>query len=180
MVSAQEISDELYASISNSVMKCSSTVDVSVIINAFDILTNKVNHVNSVLQQRVDTWEACLTVDETDNNADKEYSDLEYFNLDVEQNMCPSVLRKTTCGNKLITEEEATDKYGRISKERQRHLKKKSLFNKNIYVCFDCYKSETRTKSKLKKRKRSPMATKNGLKTYQTRRKEFSEQLISI
>ena len=87
MVSAQEISDELYASISNSVMKCSSKVDVSVIINAFDILTNKVNHVNSVLQQRVDTWEACLTVDETDNNADKEYSDLEYFNLDVEQNI---------------------------------------------------------------------------------------------
>ena len=85
-------------------MKCSSTVDVSVIINAFDILTNKVNHVNSVLQQRVDTWEACLTVDETDNNADKEYSDLEYFNLDVKQNMCPSVLRKNSCGNELITE----------------------------------------------------------------------------
>ena len=153
MVSAQEISDEIYASISNSVIKHGSTVDVSVIINAFDILTNKVNHVNSVLQQRVDTWEACLTVDETDNNADKEYSDLEYFNLDVEQNMCPSILRKNSCGNKLITEEEARDSIGRISKQRQRQVKKPSLFNKNIYVCFHCYKSETRTKSKLKKRK---------------------------
>ena len=73
MVSAQEISDELYASIRNSVIKHGSTVDVSVIIKVFDILTNKVNRVNSVLQQGVDTWEECLTVDETDNAADKKY-----------------------------------------------------------------------------------------------------------
>ena len=73
MVSAQEISDELYASIRNSVIKHGSTVDVSVIINAFDSFTNKVNHVNSLLQRRVDSWEKCLTVDETDDAADKEY-----------------------------------------------------------------------------------------------------------
>ncbi len=42
MVSAQEISDELYASIRNSVIKHGSTVDASVIIKAFDILTNKI------------------------------------------------------------------------------------------------------------------------------------------
>ena len=77
MVSAQEISDELYASIRNSVIKHGSTVDVSVIIKAFDILTNKVNAVNSLFQQRVDSWEKCLTVDETDIAADKE----EYFNF---------------------------------------------------------------------------------------------------
>ena len=99
MVNSQELSDQLYTSVSKIVKKHGSTVDVSVIIKAFDILTNKVNHVNSVLQQGVDTWEECLTVDETDNAADKKY-----FNLDVEQNMCPSVLRKNSCGNELITE----------------------------------------------------------------------------
>ena len=99
MINAQEISDQLYTSISKIVRKHGSTVDVSVIINAFDSFTNKVNHVNSLLQRRVDSWEKCLTVDETDNAADKKY-----FNLDVEQNMCPSVLRKNSCGNELITE----------------------------------------------------------------------------
>ena len=78
MASAQEISDELYASISNSVMKRSSTVDVSVIIKAFDILTNKVNAVNSLFQRRVDSWEKCLTVDETDNAADNIFN---YINI---------------------------------------------------------------------------------------------------
>ena len=53
--------------------KHGSTVDVSVIINAFDSFTNKVNHVNSLLQRRVDSWEKCLTVGETDDAADKEY-----------------------------------------------------------------------------------------------------------
>ena len=84
MVNAQEISSQLYASMSKIVRKHGSTVDVSVITNAFNNFTNKVNAVNSLFQQRVDTWEKCLTVDETDNAADKEYSHLEYFNLDVE------------------------------------------------------------------------------------------------
>ena len=70
MVNAQELSDQLYASISKIVTKHGSTVDVSVIIKAFDILTNKVNAVNSLFQQRVGSWEKCLTVDETDNAAD--------------------------------------------------------------------------------------------------------------
>ena len=78
MVNAQDISDQLYASISKIQTKHGSTVDVSVIINAFNSFTNKVNDVNSLLQQRVDSWEKCLTVDETDNAADKEYSHLEY------------------------------------------------------------------------------------------------------
>ena len=80
MITAQEISNQLYTSISKIVRKHGSTVDVSVIINAFDSFTNKVNDVNSLLQQRVDSWEKCLTVGETDNAADKEYSHLEYFN----------------------------------------------------------------------------------------------------
>ena len=79
MVNAQDISDQLYASIPKIVTKHGSTVGVSVIINAFDSFTNKVNDVNSLLQRRVDSWEKCLTVDETDNAADKEYSHLEYF-----------------------------------------------------------------------------------------------------
>ena len=49
MVNAQDISDQLYASISKIVRKHGSTVDVSVIINAFDNFTNKVNAVNSSL-----------------------------------------------------------------------------------------------------------------------------------
>ena len=77
MANAQEISSQLYASISKIVTKHGSAVDVSVIINAFDSFTNKVNDVNSLLQQRVDSWEKCLTVDETDNAAEKEYSHLE-------------------------------------------------------------------------------------------------------
>ena len=78
MVDSQQISDQLYTSVSKIVKKHGSTVDVSVIINAFNSFTNKVNDVNSLLQQRVDSWEKCLTVDETDNAADKEYSHLEY------------------------------------------------------------------------------------------------------
>jgi len=77
MVDSQQISDQLYTSVSKIVKKHGSTVDVSVIINAFDSFTNKVNHVNSLLQRRVDSWEKCLTVDETDIAADKE----EYFNF---------------------------------------------------------------------------------------------------
>ena len=73
MVNAQEISSQLYASMSKIVRKHGSTVDVSVITNAFNNFTNKVNAVNSLFQQRVDTWEKCLTVDETDDAADKEY-----------------------------------------------------------------------------------------------------------
>ena len=76
MVDSQQISDQLYTSVSKIVKKHGSTVDVSVIINAFDSFTNKVNDVNSLLQQRVDSWEKCLTVDETDIAADEE----EYFN----------------------------------------------------------------------------------------------------
>ena len=73
MVDSQQISDQLYTSVSKIVKKHGSTVDVSVIINAFDSFTNKVNYVNSLLQRRVDSWEKCLTVDETDDAADKEY-----------------------------------------------------------------------------------------------------------
>ena len=73
MITAQEISNQLYTSISKIVRKHGSTVDVSVIINAFDSFTKKVNYVNSLLQRRVDSWEKCLTVDETDDAADKEY-----------------------------------------------------------------------------------------------------------
>ena len=69
MVNAQDISDQLYASISKIVTKHGPTVDVSIIINAFNSFTNKVNDVNSLLQRRVDSWEKCLTVDETDNAA---------------------------------------------------------------------------------------------------------------
>ena len=57
--------------------KHGSTVDVSVIVNAFDSFTNKVNYVNSLLQRRVDSWEKCLTVDETGNN------NSEYFNANL-------------------------------------------------------------------------------------------------
>ena len=77
MVDSQQISDQLYTSVSKIVKKHGSTVDVSVIINAFDNFTKKVNDVNSLLQRRVDSWEKCLTVDETDIAADKE----EYFNF---------------------------------------------------------------------------------------------------
>ena len=73
MVNSQELSDQLYTSVSKIVKKHGSTVDVSGIINAFDSFTNKVNYVNSLLQRRVDSWEKCLTVDETDDAADKEY-----------------------------------------------------------------------------------------------------------
>ena len=73
MVNSQELSDQLYTSVSKIVKKHGSTVDVSVIINAFDSFTNNVNYVNSLLQRRVDSWEKCLTVDETDDAADKEY-----------------------------------------------------------------------------------------------------------
>ena len=73
MVNSQELSDQLYTSVSKIVKKHGSTVDVSVIINAFDSFTNKVNYVNSLLQRRVDSWEKCLTVGETDDAADKEY-----------------------------------------------------------------------------------------------------------
>ena len=81
MITAQEISNQLYTSISKIVRKHGSTVDVSVITNAFNNLTNKVNAVNSLFQQRVDSWEKCLTVDETDIAADKEE---EYFNKKYE------------------------------------------------------------------------------------------------
>ena len=77
MVDSQQISDQLYTSVSKILTKHGSTVDVSVIGEAFDSFTNKVNYVNSLLQQRVDSWEKCLTVDETDNAAEKEYSHLE-------------------------------------------------------------------------------------------------------
>ena len=70
MVDSQQISDQLYTSVSKIVTKHGSTVDVSVIVEAFDSFTNKVNYVNSLLQRRVDSWEKCLTVDETDNAAD--------------------------------------------------------------------------------------------------------------
>ena len=80
MINAEEISDQLYTSISKIVRKHGSTVDVSVITNAFNNLTNKVNAVNSLFQQRVDSWEKCLTVDETDIAADEE----EYFNKKYE------------------------------------------------------------------------------------------------
>ena len=73
MVNSQQISDQLYTSISKIVTKHGSTVDVSVIVNAFDSFTNKVNYVNSLLQRRVDSWEKCLTVDETGNNNNSEY-----------------------------------------------------------------------------------------------------------
>ena len=72
MITAQEISNQLYTSISKIVRKHGSTVDVSVLTNAFNNFTNKVNAVNSLFQQRVDSWEKCLTVDETDIAADKE------------------------------------------------------------------------------------------------------------
>ena len=77
MVNSQELSDQLYTSISRIIKKHEPTVDVSVIINAFDSFTNKVNAVNNLFQRRVDSWEKCLTVDETDIAADKE----EYFNF---------------------------------------------------------------------------------------------------
>ena len=77
MVNSQQISDRLYTSISKIVTKHGSTVDVSVIVNAFDSFTNKVNYVNSLLQRRVDSWEKCLTVDETGNN------NSEYFNANL-------------------------------------------------------------------------------------------------
>ena len=48
MVNSQELSDQLYTSVSKIVKKHGSTVDVSVIINAFDSFTNKVNHLNSL------------------------------------------------------------------------------------------------------------------------------------
>eukprot|EP00942_MAST-04A_sp_MAST-4A-sp1_P000273 g273.t1 len=116
------------------VRKHGSTVDVSVIINAFNNFTNKVNAVNSLFQRRVDSWEKCLTVDETDNAADKEYSHLEYFNLDVEQNMCPSrIRRRMTCRNNLITKEKAKDKWGRINDANQK-LVKKSLYLMKIFL----------------------------------------------
>ena len=73
MVNSQEVSDQLYTCISKIVIKHGYTVDVFVIVNAFDSFTNKVNYVNSFLQRRVDSWEKCLTVDETDDAADKEY-----------------------------------------------------------------------------------------------------------
>ena len=56
MVDSQQISDQLYTSVSKIVTKHGSTVDVSVIINAFDNFTKKVNDVNSLLQRRVDSW----------------------------------------------------------------------------------------------------------------------------
>ena len=68
MVDSQQISDQLYTSVSKIVTEHGSTVDVSVIVDAFDSFTNKVNYVNSLLQRRVDSWEKCLTVDETGNN----------------------------------------------------------------------------------------------------------------
>ena len=77
MVNSQQISDQLYTSISKIVTKHGSTVDVSVIVNTFDSFTNKVNYVNSLLQRRVDSWEKCLTVDETGNN------NSEYFNANL-------------------------------------------------------------------------------------------------
>ena len=73
MVNSQQISNQLYTSVSKIVKKHGSTVDVSVIINTFNSFTNKVSYVNSLLQRRVDSWEKCLTVDETDDAADKEY-----------------------------------------------------------------------------------------------------------
>ena len=73
MVDSQQISDQLYTSVSKIVTEHGSTVDVSVIVEAFDSFANKVNYVNSLLQRRVDSWEKCLTVDETDNAAGKEY-----------------------------------------------------------------------------------------------------------
>ena len=63
MVDSQQISDQLYTSVSKIVTEHGSTVDVSVIVEAFDSFTNKVNYVNSLLQRRVDSWEKCLTVD---------------------------------------------------------------------------------------------------------------------
>ena len=78
MANAQEISSQLYASMSKIVRKHGSTVDVSVIINAFNNFTNKVNAVNSLFQRRVDSWEKCLTVDETDNAADNIFN---YINI---------------------------------------------------------------------------------------------------
>ena len=74
MVDSQQISDQLYTSVSKIVTKHGSTVDVSVIVDAFDSFTNKVNYVNSLLQQRVDSWEKCLTVDETGNNNSEYFS----------------------------------------------------------------------------------------------------------
>ena len=56
MVNSQELSDQLYTSVSKIVRKHGSTVDVSVVINAFDNFTKKVNDVNSLLQRRVDSW----------------------------------------------------------------------------------------------------------------------------
>ena len=41
MVNSQELSDQLYTSVSKIVKKHGSTVDVSVIINAFNSFTNK-------------------------------------------------------------------------------------------------------------------------------------------
>ena len=81
MVDSQQISDQLYTSVSKIVTEHGSTVDVSVIVDAFDSFTNKVNYVNSLLQQRVDSWEKCLTVDETGNN------NSEYFNNNVAENI---------------------------------------------------------------------------------------------
>ena len=81
MVDSQQISDQLYTSVSKIVTKHGSTVDVSVIVEAFDSFTNKVNYVNSLLQRRVDSWEKCLTVDETGNN------NSEYFNNNVAENI---------------------------------------------------------------------------------------------
>ena len=54
MITAQEISNQLYTSISKIVRKHGSTVDVSVITNAFNNFTNKVNAVNSLFQRRVE------------------------------------------------------------------------------------------------------------------------------
>ena len=73
MVDSQQISDQLYTSVSKIVTEHGSTVNASVIVKAFDSFTNKVNYVNSLLQRRVDSWEKCLTVGETDDAADKEY-----------------------------------------------------------------------------------------------------------
>ena len=53
MITAQEISNQLYTSISK-IVRNGSTVDVSVITNAFNNLTNKVNAVNSLFQRRVE------------------------------------------------------------------------------------------------------------------------------
>ena len=110
------ISTELYDSTKKIMMKRSLNVDISVLMQGFRVYNSQLVNVNKNLEVNVNDWEkefgtkdSSVTTDTNNNNNNYVQK---FHNLDVEENMCPSLISGKACNHKMITEEKARDSKG--------------------------------------------------------------------